>query len=52
VTSQTAAGQGCPARHGRMPLYGPEFAADPAATYRVLREYGPVAPVELAPTWS
>jgi cytochrome P450 len=49
VTSQTAAGQGCPARHGRMPLYGPEFAADPAATYRVLREYGPVAPVELAP---
>ncbi|NRN70001.1 Cytochrome [Kibdelosporangium sp. 4NS15] len=32
-----------------MPLYGPEFAADPAATYQVLRQYGPVAPVELAP---
>jgi cytochrome P450 len=32
-----------------MPLYGPEFAADPAATYQELRKYGPVAPVELAP---
>nr|WP_311765327.1 cytochrome P450 [Streptomyces zingiberis] len=29
-------------------LYGPAFAADPAATYARLRRYGPVAPVELA----
>ncbi|MEU4685097.1 cytochrome P450 [Streptomyces xinghaiensis] len=29
-------------------LYGPEFAADPAAAYARLRTYGPVAPVELA----
>jgi cytochrome P450 len=49
VTSQAAPGQACPVQHGRMPLYGPEFAADPAATYQVLRQYGPVAPVELAP---
>jgi cytochrome P450 len=49
VTSQAAPGQACPVPHGRMPLYGPEFAADPAATYQVLRDYGPVAPVELAP---
>jgi cytochrome P450 len=49
VTSQAAPGQACPAHHGRKPLYGPEFAADPAATYRALREHGPVAPVELAP---
>ncbi len=32
-----------------MPLYGPDFDADPAATYKVLRDYGPVAPVELSP---
>ncbi|MFE0258104.1 cytochrome P450 [Streptomyces sp. NPDC059010] len=31
------------------PLYGPEFAADPAAAYRRLRALGPIAPVELAP---
>ncbi|MFI1167009.1 cytochrome P450 [Streptomyces sp. NPDC020801] len=37
---------GCPAHE---PLYGPEFAADPAAAYRRLRRTGPVAPVELAP---
>ncbi|MGV9454869.1 cytochrome P450 [Streptomyces sp. NPDC003635] len=37
---------GCPARES---LYGPEFAADPAAVYRRLREVGPIAPVELAP---
>lgn len=49
MTSQAAPGQACPAHHGRMPLYGPEFAADPAATYQALREHGPVAPVELAP---
>lgn len=33
----------------REPLYGPEFAADPAAVYARLRRHGPVAPVELAP---
>ncbi|PBC60651.1 cytochrome [Streptomyces sp. Tue6028] len=30
-------------------MYGPEFAADPGAVYRRLRENGPTAPVELAP---
>ncbi|MCX4987804.1 MULTISPECIES: cytochrome P450 [unclassified Streptomyces] len=37
---------GCPAHQS---LYGPEFAADPAAVYRRLRETGPTGPVELAP---
>ncbi|WP_406863987.1 cytochrome P450 [Streptomyces sp. HUAS MG47] len=32
-----------------MPLYGPEFAADPQGYYAYLRHYGPTAPVELAP---
>ncbi|MFJ4624055.1 cytochrome P450 [Streptomyces sp. NPDC088812] len=42
---------GCPAHHtgGRVPLYGPEFAADPQAYYGYLRHYGPTAPVELSP---
>ncbi|WKX74482.1 cytochrome P450 [Streptomyces sp. XD-27] len=46
---------GCPAHTGgtghaaREPLYGPEFAADPHAVYARLRQYGPTAPVELAP---
>ncbi|MEY9844829.1 cytochrome P450 [Streptacidiphilus sp. BW17] len=42
---------GCPAHAvgGRVPLYGPEFAADPQAYYSYLRGYGPTAPVELAP---
>ncbi|WP_432158311.1 MULTISPECIES: cytochrome P450 [unclassified Streptomyces] len=42
---------GCPAHHtgARVPLYGPEFAADPQAYYAYLRHYGPTAPVELAP---
>lgn len=51
---------GCPAGHrpapgpqahaeARTPLYGPEFAADPAAVYARLRHrFGPAAPVELA----
>jgi cytochrome P450 len=39
---------GCPA-HGRVPLYGPEFAADPNSYYAWLRHYGATAPVELAP---
>ncbi|MFI9821473.1 cytochrome P450 [Streptomyces sp. NPDC052013] len=42
---------GCPAHGsgGRVPLYGPEFAAAPQAYYDFLRHYGPAAPVELAP---
>ncbi|WP_077797337.1 cytochrome P450 [Streptomyces sp. JHA26] len=42
---------GCPAHGsgGRVPLYGPEFAAAPQAYYDHLRHYGPAAPVELAP---
>ncbi|MFR9794802.1 cytochrome P450 [Streptomyces sp. MS06] len=42
---------GCPAHGsgGRVPLHGPEFAADPQAYYAYLRHYGPTAPVELAP---
>ncbi|MGY0062275.1 cytochrome P450 [Streptomyces sp. LZ34] len=47
---------GCPAHSGQAPqagrpesLYGPEFAADPAAVYARLRAYGPVAPVEISP---
>ncbi|MER6562050.1 cytochrome P450 [Streptomyces sp. NPDC001027] len=42
---------GCPAHQvgGRVPLYGPEFAADPQAYYSYLRHYGPTAPVELSP---
>jgi cytochrome P450 len=50
----TPAGQlpppGCPAHdNGRLPLYGPEFAANPAGAYELLRKHGPIAPVELAP---
>ncbi|MER5929017.1 cytochrome P450 [Streptomyces sp. NPDC002054] len=42
---------GCPAHDagGRVPLYGPEFAADPQAYYAYLRHFGPTAPVEIAP---
>ncbi|MBT2479943.1 cytochrome P450 [Streptomyces sp. ISL-94] len=42
---------GCPAHTagGRVPLHGPEFAADPQAYYSYLRHFGPTAPVELAP---
>ncbi|MGK5496730.1 cytochrome P450 [Streptomyces sp. URMC 125] len=32
-----------------VPLYGPDFAADPHAVYARLRQYGPVAPVEISP---
>ncbi|MFD9841128.1 cytochrome P450 [[Kitasatospora] papulosa] len=44
---------GCPA-HGNggsasVPLYGPEFAADPDGFYEYLRTFGPAAPVELSP---
>ncbi|WP_069772887.1 cytochrome P450 [Streptomyces sp. LUP30] len=42
---------GCPAHQpgARVPMHGPEFAADPQAYYSYLRHYGPTAPVELAP---
>ncbi|MEU2119645.1 cytochrome P450 [Streptomyces sp. NPDC016459] len=42
---------GCPAHASgaRVPLHGPEFAADPQAYYAYLRHFGPTAPVELAP---
>lgn len=53
---------GCPAHAGHagagspgrpvaqgLPLYGPDFAADPHAHYKLLRRYGPIAPVELSP---
>lgn len=44
------AGWGIPAGSSSLePLYGPDFAADPGATYDRLRRYGPMAPVELAP---
>ncbi|WP_330455707.1 cytochrome P450 [Streptomyces sp. NBC_00820] len=32
-----------------LPIHGPEFDADPHATYRRLRLQGPIAPVEIAP---
>ncbi|RKN47199.1 cytochrome P450 [Streptomyces hoynatensis] len=38
-----------PAPGERVPLYGPDFAADPHAVYARLRSYGACAPVELAP---
>ncbi|GAA2888853.1 cytochrome P450 [Streptosporangium fragile] len=43
---------GCPAHAGHrrgIPLYGPEFAADPTGVYTELRSRGAAAPVELAP---
>ncbi|WP_251015619.1 cytochrome P450 [Streptomyces sp. ISL-99] len=58
TTPQPAPGTappGCPAHAGTAAartaesLYGPEFAADPAATYARLRTHGTVAPVEIAP---
>ncbi|MFJ9620071.1 cytochrome P450 [Streptomyces noursei] len=44
--SQTA---GHPDPNVPMRLYGPEFAADPHGFYTRLRQYGAVAPVEIAP---
>lgn len=41
---------GCPAHSGGgLPLYVPEFTADPAHFYERLRRQGPVAPVEIVP---
>ncbi|MET7771811.1 cytochrome P450 [Nocardia sp. NPDC005366] len=48
----------CPVQQGspvdtdgpRLPLYTPEFAADPHAAYREMRrQYGSMAPIEMAP---
>lgn len=33
----------------RVPLYGPDFARDPAAVYQRLRAFGSCAPIELGP---
>ncbi|NYI07226.1 cytochrome P450 [Allostreptomyces psammosilenae] len=41
-------GAGGSRRRG-VPLYGPDFAENPSRIYAHLREYGPIAPVELAP---
>ncbi|WP_406725102.1 cytochrome P450 [Streptomyces sp. GD-15H] len=41
---------GCPAHGGGgLPLYGPDFTADPAHVYERLRRQGPVAPAEIVP---
>ncbi|WP_258036867.1 MULTISPECIES: cytochrome P450 [unclassified Streptomyces] len=32
-----------------LPIHGPEFSANPRATYERLRAQGPIAPVEIAP---
>ncbi|MEN8649090.1 cytochrome P450 [Streptomyces sp. 21So2-11] len=32
-----------------VPLYGPDFATNPHAVYARLRQYGPLAPVEISP---
>lgn len=39
---------GCPA-HRNVPLFGPEFGADPQRHYDRLRRMGPSAPVDIAP---
>ncbi|MFD7898988.1 cytochrome P450 [Streptomyces sp. NPDC059743] len=40
---------GCPAHQptGLPPLYGPDFAADPESTYRLLHQQGPASWIEL-----
>ncbi|MDQ0790229.1 MULTISPECIES: cytochrome P450 [unclassified Streptomyces] len=59
TTPQPASGR-CPAHVGEaarpdrpfrpLPIYGPEFNADPHATYALLRAQGPIAPVEISPS--
>jgi cytochrome P450 len=39
---------GCPV-HANLPLYGPQFGADPEGHYEYLRGFGPSAPVDIAP---
>ncbi|MFK0291502.1 cytochrome P450 [Streptomyces sp. NPDC090442] len=58
---EAAAPPGCPAHaapaqapappdpHAHVRLYGPDFAADPHSVYARLRQYGALAPVEIAP---
>ncbi|WP_399123539.1 cytochrome P450 [Streptomyces sp. N2A] len=41
--------QARPDAHEPVKLYGPEFAADPGCVYGRLRQYGALAPVEIAP---
>jgi hypothetical protein len=51
-SSTRPATQGSPLTPGgeRVPLYAPEFAADPAGAYREMRRrYGALVPVDLAP---
>ncbi|MFE4925107.1 cytochrome P450 [Streptomyces sp. NPDC056661] len=53
TTPQPAASR-CPAHAAArpshpLPIYGPEFSADPHATYTLLRAQGPITPVEIAP---
>ncbi|WP_326696296.1 cytochrome P450 [Streptomyces sp. NBC_01754] len=51
MTTPSAPPPGCPA-HGtgqRIPLDSAEFAANPHAYYRYMRELGPTAPVTIAP---
>ncbi|MFE7316763.1 cytochrome P450 [Streptomyces sp. NPDC057555] len=38
-----------PDAHAPVRLYGPDFAADPHGVYARLRQYGTLAPVEIAP---
>ncbi|WP_405776854.1 cytochrome P450 [Streptomyces sp. NBC_00859] len=39
-----------PTPQGRLiPIHGPDFSANPGATYAALRKLGPIAPVEIAP---
>ncbi|MFG2606579.1 cytochrome P450 [Streptomyces sp. NPDC048514] len=49
--NRTVPPPGCPAHRdqGRERLHGAEFAADPEAVYRRLRQHGPAAPVEVFP---
>ncbi|MEU7435970.1 cytochrome P450 [Streptomyces sioyaensis] len=50
--TRAVAPPGCPAHAGAPAverLYGPEFAADPIASYTRLRAHGSAAPVEIAP---
>ncbi|CAM3890111.1 cytochrome P450 [Nocardiopsis gilva] len=49
MTFDSAAPASGGAGPARFPLYGPEFAADPAAAYARMRARGPIVPVELSP---
>ncbi|MGP3925085.1 cytochrome P450 [Streptomyces sp. 8N616] len=48
-TDQADQAEGATGTRTAEQLYGPGFAADPAATYARLRRYGSIAPVEIAP---